>query len=408
MTPRTRLNLTLALTFLAIFCITSAMLYRSLMNAAMTQVRRESTLRMEMALAVRSYTTNDVRPLLQATGHPFDPPAIPAYAANRSMALLSHEHPQYRYREVALNPTNPANRAADWEAEAIDEFRRDPQLTELTRFTDGPHGAVMHVLHPVRPTAECMNCHGAEAPPALLQRYGPRGLGWKVGDTVGAQIVSVPAAQAIVQARTAWGWHVAATLTIFGALFIVLNRILDRAVLAPIEGRSSEWQALAHRDPLTGVANRRSFEEQGTAQISASEREGRPLALVAIDIDHFKRINDQHGHAAGDTALQAFVRRVQQALPPCHALYRLGGEEFALLLPGTDEAGAARVAETLRRALAQTRFEPVGALSASFGVAMLHAGDTLDALMQRADAALYGAKAAGRNRVVCSAQRQPA
>jgi protein-histidine pros-kinase len=407
MTPRTRLNLTLALTFLAVFCITSAMLYRSLMNAAMSQVRSESTLRMEMALAVRAYTTDDVRPLLQADGQPFAAPAVPAYAANRTMALLGHEHPQYRYREVALNPTNPANRAADWEAEAIEDFRRDPQLTELTRFTNGPQGTVMHVLHPVRPTAECMSCHGDSAPPQLMQRYGPRGLGWKVGDTVGAQIVSVPTDKAIHQARAAWWWHVGATVAVFGALFIVLNRVLDRAVLAPVEVRSSEWQALAHRDPLTGIPNRRSFEERASAEITRSEREGCPLALVAIDIDHFKRINDKHGHPAGDVALQGFVRCVQQAAPAGHTLFRLGGEEFTLLLPQTDEHGAAAAAEALRDALARTPFEPVGVLSASFGVATLHAGDTLDALMQRADAALYGAKAAGRNRVVCAA-RQPA
>jgi GGDEF domain-containing protein len=237
----------------------------------------------------------------------------------------------------------------------------------------------MHVLRPVRPTSDCMSCHGPAtgAPADLLQRYAGNGLGWKVGDTVGAQIVSVPTAHAVAAAREAWWWHVAATLTVFGALFLVLNRMLARTVIAPIETRSSAWRELATKDALTGVLNRRSFDERAQALTAACAEAGAPLALVAVDIDHFKRINDNFGHAVGDAVLK----------------------EFALLLPHTGMEAAASFAEVLRRSLETTPFSGVGRLSASFGVAELLPGDTLQGLMRRADEALYAAKANGRNRV---------
>jgi diguanylate cyclase (GGDEF)-like protein len=400
MNTRARLNLALALTFLVLFCTTSAVLYRLLMDEAMKEVRRESTLRMEMALAVRKYTLDHVRPVLAAHGQPFDLPAIPAFAANQSMALLANQHPDYRYREVAMNPTNPANKAKGWEVEAIETFRQDPKTTELTRFTDTPAGRVMHVLRPVRPTPDCMQCHGSVAPAALFARYGTQGLDWRVGDTVGAQIVSVPTAHAVAQAREAWWWHVSATVLVFGVLFIALNRMLDRVVISPIEHRSTEWRERATRDAVTGVHNRHSFEEQAAEAMAACSERGVPLAVIALDIDHFKRVNDQFGHGVGDAVLREFAERVLASSQRCDRLYRLGGEEFALLLPGAELPAASALAETLRHALVRRPFRQVGALSASFGVAALRPGDSLHTLMERADRALYAAKEAGRNRVV--------
>jgi len=402
MSTRSRLNLYLALTFLVVFCISSAALYRSLIDGAMNQVRRDSMLQMDMALAVRQYTIEEVRPLLPPYTGTFYPPSIPAYAAHRTMGLLQQTHPQSRYQEIALNPTNPANRATGWQLDVIAAFKADPALTEWSRVKDTDAGPVMQVARPVRPTAECMLCHGspAAAPAALLARYGDKtGFDWKVGDAVGAQIVTVPASQALSQARAAWWRHVGASVVVFIALFVVLNRVLARSVIAPIETSSSVWRELASKDPLTGALNRRSFEEQTHALIE--KHAGRaPLAVVAVDIDHFKRINDRFGHDVGDAVLKEFARRVLQASKRRDCLFRLGGEEFALLLPHTDMVAAIAFAEVLRRSLDATPFDGAGRLSASFGVATLMPGDTLDSLMKRADRALYEAKETGRNRVV--------
>ena len=403
MSTRARLNLYLAITFAVVFCVSSAVLYRSLIDGAMNQVRRDSGLQMELALAVRKYTMEDVRPLLPSSGEVLHPQSIPAYAAIRTMALLEAERPLYRYAEVALSPTNPANRATGWQVDAINAFRAEPRRTEVVHIEDSPAGTMLHVARPVRPTAECISCHGsaATAPASLLRRYGSEhGFGWKIGEAVGAQIVSVPTAHAMKAAREAWWWHVAASLAVFGALFLVLNRVLSRAIIAPIENRSSTWRELASKDPLTGARNRRSFEEEGKALIPACAGSGASLALVALDIDHFKRVNDSFGHDVGDAVLKEFAQRVLQASKRRDCLYRVGGEEFAMLLPHTDMGAAMAFAEVLRRSLDATPFSGAGRLSASFGVAVLLPGDTLETLMKRADRALYDAKHAGRNRVM--------
>lgn len=158
MVTRVRLNLYLAITFVIVFCGSSAALCRSLMDGAMTQVRRDSMLQMEMALAVRKYTMEGIRPLLPPGGEVLHTQTIPAYAANRAMALLEEARPQYRYAEVALNPTNPVNRATGWQVDAINAFRADPQKIEFSLDTDSSAGSMLHIARPVRPTADCIAC----------------------------------------------------------------------------------------------------------------------------------------------------------------------------------------------------------------------------------------------------------
>jgi len=167
------------------------------------------------------------------------------------MALLERDRSTaYHYQEIALNPMNPANRATAWQQEAIQTFRAEPSWTELTVFSAGPRGQVMHVLRPVWPTQDCMGCHGdARTMPAdLLQRYGRNGMGWTLGDTVGAQVVSVPTAHAVTQARITWWWHVAATLTVFGVLFLVLNRLRSACCKRPSAATAcTAWAARSLR-----------------------------------------------------------------------------------------------------------------------------------------------------------------
>ncbi|HEY9108499.1 MAG TPA: GGDEF domain-containing protein [Roseateles sp.] len=173
-------------------------------------------------------------------------------------------------------------------------------------------------------------------------------------------------------------------------------------------------QHLTHSDPLTGALNRRAF-EQALQDAQAQLQRGRGFALVMIDIDHFKRINDQHGHAAGDAALKHCVRIWQAGLREVDRLGRLGGEEFCALLPltsATDLDTAAAVTERLRAGLEAQPLPCNGgtlALTASFGVALPVAGDARGEIgLARADAELYRAKAEGRNRVCVARHLQPA
>ena len=162
---------------------------------------------------------------------------------------------------------------------------------------------------------------------------------------------------------------------------------------------------LARFDHLTGIANRAYFSELLQSEIERVQRLGQSAALLMMDIDHFKQVNDDHGHAAGDDVLVQMSRRFVGALRRIDVVGRLGGEEFGVLLPGSDMASACVAAERLRSAVAAEAFHAEGArlrLTVSVGATLLVRDDeTIDGPLRRADEALYGAKHAGRNRVVC-------
>lgn len=162
----------------------------------------------------------------------------------------------------------------------------------------------------------------------------------------------------------------------------------------------------ASTDPLTRALNRRGFEPLAHAELLRAQRHARPLALLLLDIDHFKRVNDEHGHAAGDAALREVALLVRRTMRVEDLFARWGGEEFVVLAPETDETAAVHLADKLRRAIEQHDFGRPRELTASFGVAEAGTGDDFGRLFDRADAALYRAKADGRNRV-CRAGDAP-
>jgi diguanylate cyclase (GGDEF)-like protein/PAS domain S-box-containing protein len=177
-------------------------------------------------------------------------------------------------------------------------------------------------------------------------------------------------------------------------------------VFQDIAGRKAmeaELARLATTDPLTGVANRRRFLEQVGMELDRMKRFGDPATLLMLDVDHFKAVNDTHGHAAGDAVLRHLAELARLRLRRVDLLGRLGGEEFGILLPGTNRAGALLLAERFRRQVEDTPAQSAkGSISVtiSIGVTELGPGDSgPDAILARADAALYRAKEAGRNRV---------
>lgn len=191
-----------------------------------------------------------------------------------------------------------------------------------------------------------------------------------------------------------------------------------RTFAASLDGhrrREVELRAQAGTDALTGVANRRAFLERADDEVHRALRYGHPLSLLMIDIDHFKQVNDVHGHAAGDAALVRLVEACGPELREHDVLARLGGEEFVVLLPHTDPTRAMLVAERLRQAVERAPVDPprnasggVFHITISLGSATLRndrtaaPSESLSTLLERADQALYGAKHSGRNRVVGS------
>lgn len=165
---------------------------------------------------------------------------------------------------------------------------------------------------------------------------------------------------------------------------------------------------MSETDPLTGVGNRRNFWNSAGQAVSAVAAGGRPLCIVLIDIDNFKRLNDWHGHAVGDDALITVAHTVRAALRPGDVICRWGGEEFILLLPATSLNVACRFAERLRVKISASFIPGVsGSTTVSLGVAELSSGgQTLDEVIMQADRQLYLAKQTGRNKVCPFAEQQ--
>lgn len=227
----------------------------------------------------------------------------------------------------------------------------------------------------------------------------------------------VPASVLAVEAvRSApWLWFVVGLVALLllvlslGGSFVLVFR---EAQIATAQRFAQHMARMAHVDELTGVINRRYFHELAQRELNRVGRVREPLVALMLDIDFFKRVNDQHGHKTGDDVLKAFSRACESQLRKTDVFGRLGGEEFAVLMPDTPLGMAAMVAERLRsavEAMVLTHGNDVSIpVTVSIGMAVFSAdSDSLDALLTRADAALYQAKSQGRNRVVVFSELAP-
>lgn len=199
-------------------------------------------------------------------------------------------------------------------------------------------------------------------------------------------------------------------ITSLVSMSVIFHVFTSRSVLfhRAMVVSQAQLRELSDRDPLTGVLNARGFARQCEQLLQLSHRRGEACAALFVDLDHFKRVNDQHGHEAGDVVLRCVAQVLTQRLRRSDVLGRIGGEEFVAFLPATDEAGAMQLAEALRRDIEASHPEtPAGVrltVTASIGVAAQLAVQpgpqaSLQSLQRDADAAMYAAKAAGRNRV---------
>jgi diguanylate cyclase (GGDEF) domain len=185
-----------------------------------------------------------------------------------------------------------------------------------------------------------------------------------------------------------------------GAVLLIANGLLMLLII--VRDVMADMTARSETDTLSGLHNRRGFERRTESAMETARRSGLPAVMVVADLDHFKQINDSFGHAAGDGVITAFARVLGECADERMVLGRLGGEEFAVFIPGANPGAGRLYAETVRSALGGLSMAELGItrpISASFGVAPLRAGDTQSDLLRRADAALYEAKTGGRDRV---------
>lgn len=169
--------------------------------------------------------------------------------------------------------------------------------------------------------------------------------------------------------------------------------------LRQLRAMNRKLEKLSTTDRLTGLYNRLKLDEVLETEIARAPRSGQPFSVILIDVDHFKRVNDQYGHHVGDQVLTAFAENLRTSTRASDFVGRWGGEEFLIVCPNTDTAGARRLAENLRQTIEGFCFPVVAHKTASFGVAGFRQNDSVNDIVARADTALYAAKAGGRNKV---------
>jgi HAMP domain-containing protein len=266
-----KFNLVLLLVFAIGFLATAFVSNRLLQRNANQEILENARIMMEAALAVRSYTNTQIKPLLDTQlKYAFLPQSVPAYSANEYFSQLRKKYPDYSYKEATLNPTNPVNRATDWEADLVRYFRQSPDQTELIGERDTPNGRVLYLARPMKiKDAKCLYCHDTPdgAPRTLVERYGSaNGFGWKLNDILTAQIVSAPMQLPIQRARTALAGFLLSLAAVFVIIVLALNAMLILLVVRPVNQLSKlanevslgnmdvpEFQ-VAGKDEIAGLA----------------------------------------------------------------------------------------------------------------------------------------------------------
>ncbi len=241
--------------------------YDLLQANAKQEVLDHARLTMEKAVAIRGYTNDQIRPLLETQmKYTFLPQTVPAYSATEVLATLAKKFPDYTYKEATLNPTNPRDRAVDWEADIVNRFRTQADQKEFVGERESGTGRTLYIARPLRITnPACLQCHSTveAAPRTLIDKYGPaNGFGWQLNEVIGAQVVSVPMSVPLARAGQAFNVFMASLIGIFVAIGIVLNLMLYLLVIRPVTTLSK----LANRVSL-GESDVPQFESRGRDEI---------------------------------------------------------------------------------------------------------------------------------------------
>jgi protein-histidine pros-kinase len=266
---KAKFNLVMLLAFLVGLVLAAALSWNIAHQNARREVVQQAALMMAMASAIRDYTDKEIEPLLaNQIKVRFLPHTVPSWAAQTNLRSLASQFPDYTYKEAALNPTNPADRATDWESGIIGAFARDPALPSLTSTRDSATGLMLSISRPIRITDRgCLTCHSTPtaAPASMIDLYGTaNGFGWKLGDVIGAQIVSVPMKVALDRAYDAFKVYLIALVVVFAVTVVLLNLLLHFVIVQPIRRLS----AIASEISL-GNMDAPEFAERGRDEIAS-------------------------------------------------------------------------------------------------------------------------------------------
>jgi HAMP domain-containing protein len=268
MNLKLKFNIVFALLFLLSLIVAGGIVYRIVSQNAEDEVAHDARRMMDVSLAVRDYTVKHIKPHLDPLlDRHFLPETVPAFAATETLASLSATQPGYGYKEATLNPTNPRNRTADWEADIVNRFRQFADIKEIVSERQSSTGRSLFIAKPIQiGNPACLQCHStpAAAPPTMLKIYGEaNGFGWKHNEIVGAQLVTVPMDVPLAKADRAFTTFMASLAAVFVAVFIVLNVMLSWLIVRPIRKMSEAADKIS-----TGNFAEPEFKEKGGDEVA--------------------------------------------------------------------------------------------------------------------------------------------
>lgn len=306
----------------------------------------------------------------------------------REVSTLADKHGMFTFHITSLLPLNPGNKADEFEQKAMASFESGTQEAETTETQDGK--IYFRYMAPLFVEQPCMPCHAKQ--------------GYALGEVRGGISVRFDVS-AIHESQEQLGrvmliLCLLSLLLLLGTLYFFIYKLMRK-----LREAQSKFKEMSQTDALTGLFNRRYLFDSLETEFARSRRYATPLSCVMADVDHFKAVNDTYGHQAGDLVLKEVAGILKRSTRGSDVAARIGGEEFLLLLPGTDLEGARQAAEKLRCEIAGHEFvSDAGVklfITASFGCSSIlpDTQDDINAFIHRADDSLYAAKAVGRNRV---------
>ncbi|HNY25899.1 MAG TPA: diguanylate cyclase [Candidatus Sumerlaeota bacterium] len=323
----------------------------------------------------------------------------PALMTREVSEIAEKSDAAYRFHITSLTPLNPHNLPDEFERKSLKKFEAGARET-VTRVFEGDR-TFYRYMGPLGTEESCLPCHGKQ--------------GYRVGDVRGGISVQFDISDIEKSEKQTLALFiflgVAVFCFLFGSIFTFIVRVMKR-----LNSAQETIREMAVTDALTRLANRRSFFLAAEKEMGRARRYGLNLGCLMLDVDFFKKINDDYGHQAGDRILQEIAHVLKRLLRESDLVGRYGGEEFIALLPETGEDGAKQVAERIREAIAAERFQTDASqpipVTLSVGVACFKGEESpetenLDQIIKRADNALYRAKQTGRNRVCFSEGTEP-
>lgn len=305
----------------------------------------------------------------------------------RELSELVKKEQGYGFHITSLRPLNPQNRADDRESEALLAFEKGSTEQFWKQNLDGVEH--FRYMAPLKVEASCLPCHAKQ--------------GYRLGEVRGGISVAFEVGELESRLRQNL-WLVLGFALLTTLLLLLFITLLFRQLVGRLREARRQLETLATTDTLTGLWNRRVILERLEEEQERHRRSGEPLTCLMLDVDHFKGVNDRFGHVAGDKVLRELGTALKAALRTYDIVGRYGGEEFLVVLPGTDLETGRLTAERVRTAVSASiqvgpADGPRESITVSLGLAEMFADESVNQLLIRADLALYRAKLQGRNQV---------